>query len=110
VYRPRALLFRGRVEWMRGRAWTARSLWRQSLERSDALVAAQGPIAQGDEPFMFDRALALAALGREETDHVLRGELLRRALTLFSRCRMPCFEEQVQMLLAAMPAAAEVHV
>ena len=103
VYRPRALLIRGEVARMDGQLPRARAAWRRSLAEVDALVRAQGGGA--DESFMFDRALALCALGRAAEDPHQGARQLREALALFSQCEMPYFQRLAQAGLDALRPA-----
>jgi hypothetical protein len=101
VYRPRALLFRGQVEWRRGRRRKAVELWQRSLDRAETLAAVQGE--GGDRTFMFDRALAHLVLSRATATGQVDPRRLARSIDLFKQCEMPYFEHEAD---AALPLAS----
>ena len=98
VYRPRALLMQGEVTRMDGRLSQARSAWLRSLAAAQALAGTQG--ADGEAHFTFDRALALAALGRTTPNDDERRAQMRQARDLFVQCEVPAHQHRVESWLA----------
>ena len=102
VYGPKAALLRGEIDWRAGNCKSARAWWTRSLAASHALCTAQGEDL--NEFLMFDRALALMALGRTAPQRDERHRCLEEAWELFTRCELPYFQRHAERLLATQPS------